>query len=161
MTSSADGCSSRTPVYRFRRGEIRLSCGSRLFRSTRSSSEGRRLTPAITSLTGFPRCRFRRCRLVITSCSIAICRSSHTNLTAYVASLLVSNSFARWFTRLRDAYLEPWGHGLNDVFDLAIQAGHLAHPIAWARQREFLLPGERATFDDAFAHVLRRALRLA
>jgi hypothetical protein len=34
------------------------------------------------------------------------------------------------------------------------------HAIAWARQRDFLTPSERATFDDVFAHVLRRALRL-
>jgi hypothetical protein len=66
-----------------------------------------------------------------------------------------------WFTRLRDAYLEPWGHGLRDIFELAAEAGRFVHAIAWARQRTFLSPSERATFDEAFAHVLRRALRLA
>jgi hypothetical protein len=64
----------------------------------------------------------------------------------------------RWFARLRDAYLEPWGQGLGDVFDLAVRVGGFAHTIAWARQREFLAPTERTTFDETFAPVLRRAL---
>jgi hypothetical protein len=63
--------------------------------------------------------------------------------------------------RLRDAYLEPWGNGLHEVFELAIRVGRFVHAIAWARQREFLLPSERTTFDDPFAHVLRRALRVS
>lgn len=67
----------------------------------------------------------------------------------------------RWFTRLRDAYLEPWGRDLADVFELAIEAGRFAHIIAWARQRNFLPPSERGPFDDALAHVLRRAVLLA
>ena len=66
----------------------------------------------------------------------------------------------RWFARLRHAYLEPWGTSVGDVFELAIRVGTFALPIAWARQREFLRPAERASFDDAFAHVLRRAVRL-
>jgi hypothetical protein len=64
----------------------------------------------------------------------------------------------RWFARLRDAYLEPWGQSLGDVFDLAVRVGGFAHTIAWARQREFLAPTERTAFDETFAHVLRRAL---
>ena len=64
----------------------------------------------------------------------------------------------RWFARLRDAYLEPWGQGLVDVFDLAVRVGGFAHTIAWARQREFLALTERATFEETFAPVLRRAL---
>jgi hypothetical protein len=66
-----------------------------------------------------------------------------------------------WFTRLRDAYLEPWGHELHDLFETAAEAGRFVHAIAWARQRAFLSPSEGTTFDEAFAHVLRRALRLA
>jgi hypothetical protein len=65
----------------------------------------------------------------------------------------------RWFARLRDAYLEGWGSGLRDLFDLAIRVGSFAHAIAWQRQREFLDPTDRASFDEWFAHVLRRALR--
>ena len=64
----------------------------------------------------------------------------------------------RWFARLRDAYLEPWGQSLGHVFDLAVLVGSFAHTIAWTRQREFLAPTERTTFDESFAHVLRRAL---
>jgi hypothetical protein len=63
-----------------------------------------------------------------------------------------------WFARLRDAYLEPWGPGLAEQFDLALKVGRFAHAIAWSRQREFLSPEERTPFDERFAHVLRRAL---
>jgi len=63
-----------------------------------------------------------------------------------------------WFARLRDAYLEPWGRGAGETFELAMRVGQFAHAIAWARQREFLGPGERRPFDEWFAHVLRRAL---
>jgi hypothetical protein len=66
-----------------------------------------------------------------------------------------------WFARLRDAYLEPWGHDLADAFALAFRVGSFAHPIAWARQRSFLPVTERSKFDRPFAHVLRRALRMA
>jgi hypothetical protein len=64
----------------------------------------------------------------------------------------------QWFARLRDAYLEPWGTGLIDRFDVALQVGRFAHAIAWSRQREFLSREERPPFDEWFAHVLRRAL---
>ena len=64
----------------------------------------------------------------------------------------------RWFARLRDAYLEPWGHGLVAAFALAIRIGAFAHSIAWARQRDHLPEGARAGFDTVFAIVLRRAL---
>jgi hypothetical protein len=63
-----------------------------------------------------------------------------------------------WFARLRDAYLEPWGNDQDELFELALRIGRVAHAIAWARQREFLIPPERTAFDDRFAHVLRRAL---
>ena len=66
----------------------------------------------------------------------------------------------RWFARVRDAYLEPWGNGLRDVFDLALRVGSFAHPMAWARLREFLSPAQRTTFDRAFARILRRAIQL-
>jgi Phosphotransferase enzyme family len=64
----------------------------------------------------------------------------------------------RWFARLRDAYLEPWGDDLEDLFDLALRVGRFAHAIAWDRQRGFIPPPERAAFDKWYAHVLRRAL---
>jgi Phosphotransferase enzyme family len=63
-----------------------------------------------------------------------------------------------WFSRLRDAYLEPWGHGLEDVFALAILVGSFAHAIASLRQRDHLPAKERAEFDRWFGVVLRRAI---
>jgi hypothetical protein len=64
-----------------------------------------------------------------------------------------------WFTRLRDAYLEPWdGHGLAAAFDLAVRVGSFAHVVAWARQRDHLTEHQRNEFDQAFSIVLRRAV---
>jgi hypothetical protein len=63
-----------------------------------------------------------------------------------------------WFARLRDAYLEPWGRGLDGVFALAMRVGALAHAIAWLRQRDHLSAKKRAEFDRWFPIVLRRAI---
>jgi hypothetical protein len=63
-----------------------------------------------------------------------------------------------WFGRLRDAYLEPWGSGLEETFEIAIRVGWFAHAIAWTRQRDALPPEARSNFDRAFAIVLRRAV---
>lgn len=63
-----------------------------------------------------------------------------------------------WFARLRDAYLEPWGAGLRDVFGLAIRTGAVAHTFAWQRQRGYLPAAARPDFDEPFSTVLRRAL---
>ena len=63
-----------------------------------------------------------------------------------------------WFRRLRDAYLEPWGSGLEGTFELAIRVGWFAHAIAWTRQRDALPAEARPDFDRAFAKVLRRAV---
>ena len=63
-----------------------------------------------------------------------------------------------WFRRLRDAYLEPWGSGLEETFEIAIRVGGFAHAIAWARQRGALPPEARPDFDKAFAIILRRAV---
>jgi hypothetical protein len=64
----------------------------------------------------------------------------------------------RWFGRVREAYLEPWGSGHRATFDLAERVGGLAHAIAWIRQRGALPLSERPAFDEAFAVVLRIAL---
>jgi phosphotransferase family enzyme len=64
-----------------------------------------------------------------------------------------------WFNRLRDAYLEPWGRGLNDTFSLALRVGSFAHTFAWARQRDALPLEARSEFDKPFQIVLRRAIR--
>ncbi len=63
-----------------------------------------------------------------------------------------------WFSRLRDAYLEPWGSGWRETFELAIGVGWFAHAIAWTRQREALPPEARPEFDQDFARILRSAL---
>jgi len=65
---------------------------------------------------------------------------------------------SRWHARLRDAYLEPWGPGLAEAFDVAIRAGAFAHAFAWARQRDALPPDARRDFDKWFAVILRRAI---
>ena len=64
----------------------------------------------------------------------------------------------QWFRRLRDAYLEPWGSGLEETFEIAVRVGWFAHAIAWTRQRDALLPHARPDFDRAFAIILRRAV---
>ena len=63
-----------------------------------------------------------------------------------------------WFARIRDAYLEPWGQGLIDTFELAQRVGIFAHAVAWTRQRDRLPESFRPRFDSAFAIILRRAL---
>jgi len=63
-----------------------------------------------------------------------------------------------WFAKLREAYLEPWGNGLEDVFEVALRVGMFAHTIAWTRQRNHLPEDARANFDKWFAVVLRRAI---
>ncbi|HEY3522698.1 MAG TPA: phosphotransferase [Candidatus Limnocylindrales bacterium] len=64
-----------------------------------------------------------------------------------------------WFGRLRDAYLEPWGSGLRDAFELGLVVGGFAHAIPWLRQRAALPRADRPEFDSVFAVLLRRALR--
>jgi hypothetical protein len=66
-----------------------------------------------------------------------------------------------WFARLRDAYLEPWGTGLADTFDLAVQVGGFAHVMAATRHRCALSGPARAIFDEDLAVRLRRALAAA
>jgi hypothetical protein len=63
-----------------------------------------------------------------------------------------------WYARLRDAYLEPWGGGRVEAFDLAIRVGAFVHAIAWARQRDHLPEEARPAFDRWFPVVLRRAV---
>jgi hypothetical protein len=63
-----------------------------------------------------------------------------------------------WFARLRDAYLEPWGPGLVDVFSLAYRVGSFARAIAYIPVRAAVPREELAEFDTDFTVVLRRAL---
>jgi hypothetical protein len=64
-----------------------------------------------------------------------------------------------WFARLRDAYLEPWGPGLVEAFDLAQRVAGPLHVLAWQRQRGYLAGDDLADFDRFFPVVIERALR--
>ncbi len=67
-----------------------------------------------------------------------------------------------WYARLRDAYLEPWGPGLADTFELALRVAPFAHAIAWFRQLDNLPDGEiRTLFLQYFPAQLRRAVAQA
>jgi len=63
-----------------------------------------------------------------------------------------------WFTRLRDAYLEPWGPGLASTFDLALRVGAFARAFALSRVRDHLAADALPSYDADFVVVLRRAL---
>ena len=67
----------------------------------------------------------------------------------------------RWFPRLRDAYLEPWGSGLRPPFDLAHRLGLIAHTLTWHRHRSAMRGSVLEGFEIEFASVLRRALATA
>jgi hypothetical protein len=68
------------------------------------------------------------------------------------------SQYTAWTDRFRDAYLEPWGTGLQDSFSLALRVGEVAHAIAWLRQRVALPSNALPRFDRAFSLVLRRAI---
>jgi hypothetical protein len=63
-----------------------------------------------------------------------------------------------WFRRLRDAYLEPWGSGFQETFEIALRVAWFAHAIAWIRQRDSLPHEARPNFNKEFAIILRRAV---
>src|SRR5581483_529003 len=65
-----------------------------------------------------------------------------------------------WFIRLRDAYLEPWGPGHEDAFDLAFVVGSFARAFAVTRTRVCVPADARPAYDQDFLDVLRRALKL-
>jgi hypothetical protein len=67
----------------------------------------------------------------------------------------------RWFAKLRDAYLEPWGAGLVDAFELAQRLGRFAHAFGWASLLRLLPPEDRAAYNVPFRTVLLRALSAA
>ena len=63
-----------------------------------------------------------------------------------------------WFARLRAAYLEPWGEGLEGAFELAMRVGAFTHLFAYARHRDHMRSQAGAEFDRWFGVVLRRAI---
>ncbi len=62
------------------------------------------------------------------------------------------------FSRLRDAYLEPWGSDLADTFALALKIGAFAHPLVEVRHRSALGAPHHARFDESMRTWLQRAL---
>jgi len=66
-----------------------------------------------------------------------------------------------WFARLRAAYLEPWGPGLEAALELALRVTAFAHALAWLRQRDHLPEAELPRFDEWFSVILRRAMSSA
>jgi hypothetical protein len=63
-----------------------------------------------------------------------------------------------WYTRIRDAYLEPWGTGLVPAFELAQRLGRFVHAFHWRDLFRHLSAEERAELEPGFQVVLRRAL---
>lgn len=63
-----------------------------------------------------------------------------------------------WFSRLCDAYLEPWGGDRREAFALAVRVGTFARAIAYVRQRAAIPQEDLVRFDTDFSIVLRRAL---
>jgi hypothetical protein len=62
-----------------------------------------------------------------------------------------------WFARLRDAYLEPWGTGLVEAFELAQRLGGFVHAFGWVALRRLLPREAHPAYDVPFRAVLRRA----
>jgi hypothetical protein len=59
---------------------------------------------------------------------------------------------------LHDAYLETWGNGSEEAFELAMRVGAFGQTIAWTRQRDHLSAEDRPEFDTWFSVVLQRAI---
>jgi hypothetical protein len=66
-----------------------------------------------------------------------------------------------WFDRLRDAYLEPWGHPNVELFNLAMRVGMVAQMIGWQQDRAVMSPDYRRAFDEHFSVTLRLVLARA
>jgi phosphotransferase family enzyme len=62
-----------------------------------------------------------------------------------------------WFARLRDAYLEPWGDGLVDAFELAERLGRFVYAFGWVAVRRLLPADGLASYDAGFRATLLRA----
>ena len=63
-----------------------------------------------------------------------------------------------WFAKLREAYLEPWGKGFGEAFQIAQRLGRFVHAFGWVHLRQLLPEEERAAYDTPFRTVLQRAL---
>ena len=63
-----------------------------------------------------------------------------------------------WFGRLRGAYLEPWGRGLEDVFEASQRLGAVTRALGWLRHYDAMGTGAFRGFDEQFPDVLRAAI---
>jgi hypothetical protein len=63
-----------------------------------------------------------------------------------------------WFARLRDAYLEPWGPGPAELFQVAQRLGRVSRALGWLRHHEAMGTGAFQGFDEEFPTVLRTAI---
>jgi hypothetical protein len=66
-----------------------------------------------------------------------------------------------WFARLRNAYLEPWGDGLDETFELAQRIGTIAYAFSEIRHRDAMPVEDHPEFDRWFPATLRRAVAQA
>jgi hypothetical protein len=65
-----------------------------------------------------------------------------------------------WFTRLRDAYLEPWGRPkeLHETFELAQRLGPFAHVFKELRVLDAIPENDRQRFAPDFSALVVRCL---
>jgi len=64
-----------------------------------------------------------------------------------------------WDTRLRAAYLEPWGAGLEDTLEVALPVGAFAYVFGFLRVLDHMNEDQRARYRGALPAMLRRAYR--
>jgi hypothetical protein len=62
-----------------------------------------------------------------------------------------------WDARLRDAYLEPWGPGLEEVLELALPVGSFVYAFGFIRLWDHLDDAARTSYRDAMPRIIRRA----
>lgn len=66
-----------------------------------------------------------------------------------------------WNSRLRAAYLEPWGQNLEDTLQLALRLGAFTYAFDFLRLWEHLAEGEREQYRTSLPRILRRAVASA
>lgn len=62
-----------------------------------------------------------------------------------------------WDARLRAAYLEPWGHGLEDVLERALPVGSFVHAFGFLRMWDHLDEAGRTHYRASMPRIVRRA----
>lgn len=62
-----------------------------------------------------------------------------------------------WDARLTAAYLEPWGHGLEEALQVALVIGSFAYAFGFLRVWDHMRAEERGPYADVLPRLLRRA----